>query len=63
MGLNLATEYRRYLDNQDALWLRTGGMAWDGLEYPCMCRMFLHAHFRQTPGRHQEGARVPAEAA
>jgi hypothetical protein len=38
-------------------------MAWDGMEFPCMCRAFLHAHFHTTPGRHQEGARVPAETA
>eukprot|EP00972_Heterocapsa_arctica_P085586 12614518-Heterocapsa_arctica.AAC.1 len=55
-GRNQETEYKRYLANQDALWNLTKGMVWDGIEYPCMCRTFMHAHYHRT-ARHQEGAR------
>eukprot|EP00972_Heterocapsa_arctica_P099309 14655326-Heterocapsa_arctica.AAC.1 len=33
-------------------WERTGGMVWDGIQDPCGCRAFVHAHFHTKPGRH-----------
>eukprot|EP00972_Heterocapsa_arctica_P033501 4931845-Heterocapsa_arctica.AAC.1 len=59
---NLEAEYLIYLEAQDALWKFTSGNAWDGINNPCMCRKFVHAHYHRT-ARHQEGARAPADTA
>eukprot|EP00972_Heterocapsa_arctica_P044599 6581669-Heterocapsa_arctica.AAC.1 len=51
------------MEDQNALWISSGAMAWDGLENPCMCRAFLYAHFHMYSGKHLEGGKVPAAQA
>eukprot|EP00972_Heterocapsa_arctica_P079873 11769791-Heterocapsa_arctica.AAC.1 len=34
-SINQSTVYRKYMEDQNALWLESGSMAWDGLESPC----------------------------
>jgi hypothetical protein len=62
-SVNFTTVYRKYMEDQSALWTASGAAAWDGIENPCWCRSFMYAHFHMHTGKHLEGAKVPAEEA
>eukprot|EP00972_Heterocapsa_arctica_P107921 15894975-Heterocapsa_arctica.AAC.1 len=61
--INAAAENHRYRMDQSDQWRRTGAMVWDGFQNPCNCKAFVHAHYHEKAGRHQEGERcLPDQA-